>query len=190
MKKLFVLAVAAIMAVGASAQIEKGFKQGAQVKLGLSELKCDGGKMTFGYGVGYVAQYNFSGAAFLQSGVDFQNNAIKLDGLDGTLNVWAAEIPIHFGWRFYNAEKSSAFVQAGPTLAIGIAASDIEWVGGSKTNYFDEAKRFDLGIGGRLGYQYNNLVFSVGANYGLLKPIDGDVSNHNLQINLGVGYMF
>lgn len=189
MKKFLLMAVMAIMAITASAQVEQGFRMGIRVNGGLSNVVADGDKMAFGYGLGWVAEYNFNSNLFLQSGIGLENIAHKEEAIDGTLNAYYGQLPIHIGYRFGLGDTSSLFVQAGPTLGVGLFGSKIEWYGGGETNYFDVAKRFDLGVGGRVGVEFSSFQISAGVNYGVLEAFDG-VGGHNLSINLGVAYMF
>lgn len=189
MKKIFLLAIMAVMAITASAQVNQGFRMGVRVNGGLSNVAGEGDKMTFGYGLGWVAEYNFSSNLFLQSGIGLENIAHKEEAIDGTINAYYAQLPIHIGYRFGLGDTSSLFVQAGPTLGVGLFGSDIEWYEGGTSNYFDMAKRFDLGVGGRVGVEFSNFQISAGANYGVLDASDGG-GYHNLSINLGVAYMF
>lgn len=188
MKKFLLMAVMAIMAITASAQVEQGFRMGIRVNGGLSNVVADGDKMAFGYGLGWVAEYNFNSNLFLQSGIGLENIAHKEEAIDGTLNAYYGQLPIHIGYRFGLGDTSSLFVQAGPTLGVGLFGSKIEWYGGGETNYFDVAKRFDLGVGGRVGVEFSSFQISAGANYGVLEAFDG--GGHNLSINLGLAYIF
>lgn len=183
------LFVMAVMAITTYAQVDPGFRMGVRLNLGLSNVVSDGDNATFGYGVGWIAEYNFESKWFVQSGIGIEDIAHTEDGIDGTLNAYYAQLPIHAGYRFGLGDNSSLFVQAGPTLAVGIFGSDIEVYGISKMNYFDLAERFDIGIGGRVGYEFSKIQISVGANYGVLEVFDG-VGGHNLSANIGVAYMF
>lgn len=189
MKKIFILAVLGIMSITASAEVEQGFRNGVRVNAGISNVVYEGDKTSFGYGLGWVAEYNFNSNLFLQSGVGLENIAHKEDGIDGNLNAFYAQLPIHVGYRFGLGETTSMFVQAGPTLGVGLFGSKIEWHGGGSSDYFDSAKRFDLGVGCRVGVEFSKFQISVGTNYGVLEAFDG-VGGHNLSVNLGVGYMF
>lgn len=179
----------AIMAITATAQVEQGFRMGIRVNGGLSNVTGEGDKMTFGYGLGWIAEYNFNSRLFLQSGIVLENIAHKEEAIDGTLNAYFVQLPVHIGYRFGLGESSSMFIQAGPTVGYGLFGSKIEWYGGGDTNYFDLAKRFDLGVGGRVGVEFSKFQISAGANYGVLKAFD-EVGGHNLSINLGLAYMF
>ncbi len=189
MKKFILLVVVAITAMTATAQVEKGFRMGVRVNAGLSNVAGEGDKVGFGYGLGWIAEYNFNSNLYLQSGLGLEDIAHKEDLIDGTLNGYFLQLPIHVGYRFGLGDSYSLFVQAGPTLAYGLFGSDIEWYGGGKTNYFDVLKRFDLGIGGRVGMEFSKFQVSIGANYGVLDATDGG-GYHNLSANIGVAYMF
>lgn len=189
MKKIFLMAVMAIMAVTATAQVEQGFRMGVRVNGGMSNVTgFDGDKMAFGYGLGWVAEYNFTSSLFLQSGLGLQNIAHKEDAIDGTLNAYYAQVPVHIGYRFGIGDASSLFIQAGPTIGCGLFGSKIEWYEGGESDYFDIMKRFDVGVGGRVGLEFSSFQISAGADYGVLKVTD--LGGHNLNINLGLAYMF
>lgn len=124
-------------------------------------------------------------------------------------------IPVHFGYHYIIKESSFVFLQAGSTLAVGLGGTDHFYNSKSKyhfTNaafeivsdiekltslvycveprqYFKEANRFDIGIGGRLGVNIKGYEVSVGLNYGLLNVYDG-ANTHNFNINIGLGVRF
>lgn len=189
MKKLFLLAVMAIMTLTASAEdIEQGFRMGVKAQVGMTGIGEDGTKMSLGYGVGWIAEYNVSSNFFVQSGIGIDNIGYKMDGIDGNLNGYYLNVPINAGYRFNLGESSKLFLQAGPYLGYGIAGTKIEWVEGGDSNYFDLAKKFDFGLGARVGVEMSKIQVSVGTNYGVLKVFDG--GGHNFSVNLGVAYMF
>jgi len=188
MKKFLLMVVMAVMAITASAQVEQGFRMGIRVNAGLSNVLGEGDEMAFGYGLGWVAEYNFNSNLFLQSGIGLENIAHKEEAIDGTLNAFYGQLPIHIGYRFGLGDTSFLFVQAGPTLGVGLFGSKIEMYGGGEIKYFDVAKRFDLGVGGRVGVEFSKFQISTGANYGVLQAFNGGY--HNLSVNVGLAYMF
>lgn len=189
MKKFFLMAVMAVIAFAASAQVEQGFRMGVRVNVGMSNVVYEGDDATVGYGLGWIAEYNFSPKFYLQSGLGLEDIAHKEAAIDGTLNAYFLQLPIHVGYRFGLGETTSLFVQAGPTLGYGLFGSKIEWNGGGSSEYFDLAERFDLGVGGRVGVEFGKFAVSAGANYGVLDAFK-DVSANNLSVNVGVAYMF
>lgn len=192
MKKFLTLAVITIITFTASAQVEQGFRMGARINLGISNVGGTGDKATFGYGAAWLAEYNFTPKVYIQSGLGLENIAHKEEAVDGTINAYFLQLPIHAGYRFDIGETTKLFVQAGPTIGYGLFGSDIDWSDGSKTSYFDVAKRFDLALGGRIGVEFNKIQISMGGNYGVLDAIDvpSSESYHNYNINLGLAYFF
>ncbi|MCM1219869.1 MAG: PorT family protein [Lachnospiraceae bacterium] len=184
------LVVLAIAAIAANAQVEAGFRQGVRVNLGASNVSGEGDKMTFGYGLGWVAEYNFSPKFYVQSGLGLENIAHKEEGISGTINAYYLQLPIHAGYRFELGETNSLFVQAGPTLGVGLFGSKVDFGGGDEINYFDVAKRFDLGLGGKVGVEFGKFQVSVGANYGVLQAVKEVDGYHNLTVNAGFTYFF
>lgn len=210
-KRIILMAVGAVMSLTASAQfdddfkiddkrdrgfssqsgqVESGFRMGVQLNVGISDLVADYSSIGMSYGLGWIGEYNFTPDFFLQSGINFQNIAHKEQGYFQTISINAlyAQLPIHVGYRF-GLGTVSLFIQAGPTLGVGLWGSKIHFYEGSSISYFDAANRFDLGIGGRIGVEFNRFQISAGANYGVLDTYDFDDGN-NLVANIGVAYMF
>lgn len=196
MKKFLLILITAFLSTAATAQIEPGFRSGIRIDGGLSCLnnKYHWYEASFGYGVAFVAEYNFKPTLFLQSGAGIENIAYS-DGSEKN-NVFYAQIPVHIGYRYILNSGKSCFFQAGPTLGIGLHGPDIHVDGGDEPNpkYFGSddhwcARRFDLGLGGRVGIELRKFQISVGANYGVIKVFRRD-GGHNLSVNLGVAYMF
>lgn len=161
----------------------KTFRMGIQANFGISNTVYDG-NIGFGYGAGWIAEYNFTPKFYLQSGIGFQNVAHTEEYIDGTINAFYAQIPIYAGYRFELNETTSFFLQAGPTLSIGMWATEIMDDWGSES-YFDTANRFDLKLGGRAGVEINRFQISIGGDYGVLDP---DYSTYCA--NIGIAYMF
>ncbi|MDE6535113.1 MAG: PorT family protein [Muribaculaceae bacterium] len=211
MKKLFLMAVMSVVSLTAAAQfdddfqiddkrersfsagsgdVESGFRMGVQLNVGISDLVADYSSIGMSYGLGWIAEYNFTPNLFLQSGINFQNIGHKEDYYYRTISINAlyVQLPIHVGYRF-ELGAASIFIQAGPTLGVGIWGSNIHLDYGQSISYFDAANRFDLGVGGRIGVEFSRFQISAGANYGVLDTYDFDNGN-NLVANIGVAYMF
>ena len=179
----------AFVALASSAQTEKGFRMGVRITTGMSNVTADGCKSNIGYGLGWVAEYNVSPHFFIQSGLGAENITHKTDGTDKLLNTFFLQVPVHVGVRMNVSENSSVFIQAGPTFGYGIFGTKLPSAGGGEIDYFDVAKRFDLGAGGRIGVEYRSFQLSAGANYGVLDALK-HADGHNLIVNLGLAYMF
>lgn len=189
MKKLLMLIVVGMIALTSSAQVEAGFRGGIQANFGMTNVLGEGDDASFGYGVGVVVEYNINPNLFLQSGLAYQSIAHTEGLIEGTLRGNFLQLPIHIGYRFNLGTTSSIFIQAGPTFGVGLFGSTIEWNNGGSDEYFDLMKRFDLGVGGRLGVEFSKIQISVGVNYGVLEAASVD-GYHNFSASLGIGYMF
>lgn len=76
MKKVILLTLVAICFLVSFAQYHQGFRLGIRVNAGLSDVKVyDGYKMSFGCGLGWISEYNFTSKLYLQSGIGFENVA-------------------------------------------------------------------------------------------------------------------
>lgn len=89
MKKVILSMLMAVTALGASAQVEEGFRQGITANLGVTNVCYEGDGATLGYGLGWVAEYNFTPQLYFQSGVTLQNIDHTEQGIDGTLRAQA-----------------------------------------------------------------------------------------------------
>lgn len=188
-KKFFLVIAMAISALMVSAQTERGFRMGVRITTGMSNVIADGNKFDIGYGLGWVAEYNITPHLYLQSGVGAENIAHKVEDVDQLLNTFFLQIPLHIGARLATGSKSSIFIQGGPTFGYGIFGSKIKFADGREADYFDSAKRFDLGVGGRIGFEYRSFQLSAGANYGVLDALKHS-GGHNFIANVGLSYMF
>lgn len=179
-----------LIALVSSAQDHQGFRFGVRVNAGLSNVKeYEWDKITFGYGIRWIAEYNCTSKLYLQSGIGLENIA-KLD-LSERVNAYYLQIPVHVGYRYIRDDNKAFFFQAGPTLGIGLFGSKFTLYGQGPRpylRYFEDARRLDLGVGGRIGVELKKFQISVGANYGLIRVFDN--GGHNLSINLGIAYMF
>lgn len=189
MKKLFLLMLVLTGFLTVKAEVEPGFRNGVKINLGASNVCAEGDKATFSYGVGWMAEYSIDPQLYLHSGVTIQNIAHKEDYIDGTLNAFYAQIPLNVGYRFPLGATTEMFVQAGPTVCVGIAGSKIH-AGRYSFNYFGDgtARRFDIALGGKVGVEVMKLQFAIGADYGMMKVFH--VGGHNLNATFSVGYMF
>lgn len=124
------------------------------------------------------------------------------------------EIPIHFGYRFYKSDNISVFGEVGPYFAFGLSGKAKVTTTDSdgdeeedKYDYFGSTsdvkegkavcdKRFDFGIGLRVGVEFSKVQVSLGYERGLTKLYDYYDANdkkkgvHNSNFMVGVSYMF
>jgi hypothetical protein len=174
MKKIFTLIAAVVMGVGvASAQ---GLSAEAVAGLNVSDWGGLGDRA--GFHVGIRGEYMtpvkglYANAAALFS----------LKGCKQDYGEWGAarsdayyvEFPIHVGYKFAVNDSFAVFGDAGPYLGVGLFGST-HAIGDDNKEYFeseivfDEAKRFDFGVGLRVGVEFfKRYSFSVGYDWGLL----------------------
>lgn len=174
MKKIFTLIVAVVMGVGvASAQ---GLSAEAVAGLNVSDWGGLGDRA--GFHVGIRGEYMtpvkglYANAAAL-----FSLKGCKQDyGEWGVVrsDAYYVEFPIHVGYKFAVNDSFAVFGDAGPYLGVGLFGST-HAIGDDNKEYFeseivfDEAKRFDFGVGLRVGVEFfKRYSFSVGYDWGLL----------------------
>ena len=195
MKKLLIMLVTAVLAVAASAQTEGAFRMGVRINGGISynsPYQDEGA--AFGYGIGWIAEYNLKPSLYLQSGIGLENIAYKDCG---TKNAFYGQLPVHFGFRNAISDGKALFVQAGPTFSVGLFGSDLTQYCITRDGHgacgpetvFDYLKRFDFELGGRIGVEIRKIRISAGANYGVTEVVDHR-GGHTLTVNLGLAYMF
>jgi len=148
-----------------------------------------------------------------QSGQPSDANYFK-----ATTNPIYLEIPANFVFKIPIASNAKIYAGAGPYLGIGVAGknkvegkvsdvafenkSNIKWSNDDPTtlNYEEGAgfgimKRYDYGINGLAGVEFDKLVLGVGYGYGLAKLQSGsnsssDDNNKNRVWSASIGYRF
>lgn len=122
---------------------------------------------------------------------------------DNSASRWNANphylnIPIHIGYMMPLSKKVSVFVNAGPYLGIGLFGKYNMTTGNTNTtvanNIFnDYLKRFDYGIGGKIGIEYaKHIQLSVGYDWGLknLKTNMYPMDYKNRSFEISCTYIF
>lgn len=173
MKKIFTLVAAIVMGIGAvSAQ---GFS--SEVVAGMNVANWGGLGNRIGFHAGIRGEYMtpvkglYANAAAL-----FTLKGCKQDYGDwgaARTDAYCVEFPIHVGYKYAVTNDFAVFGDAGPYLAVGLFGNVNEI--GDDTEFFepeptfDIAKRFDVGVGLRLGVEFfQRYGFSVSYDWGLL----------------------
>lgn len=199
MKKALIFALAIIMGIGsAAAQVENE----VEVGMNLSSMSKLDSKIGFhlGYRLTKHLPSLFEGA-YLNGGALLTLKGAEKDygsDLDFKCNAYYLEIPIHFGYKHVLSENLSLFGEFGPYLGIGLFGKTKLESGGesAKVDTFGDeggVKRFDLGLGFRLGFEIQERVpVSFGYDFGLLNAADTDdgPSIKNSNFTVSVGYKF
>ena len=122
--------------------------------------------------------------------------------VEGKFNPYYVELPVNLVGKIPLAmEESNFFIGAGPYIAMGVAGKtktqgkvfgaafehkgDIKFSNDdpTTTNYEEDAgfgtiKRFDYGLNGTAGFQFNSIMISANYGYGLAKIVGGTNSNN------------
>lgn len=158
-----------------------------------------------GYNVGFKGEYFFKGneGFYLDMGIMLTNKNWESPyysyNKDDYATKWSANphylnIPIHIGYMMPVSKKVSVFVNAGPYLGAGLFGKYTTTSTNNKNttvanNIFkDYLKRFDYGIGGKIGIEYaKHIQLSIGYDWGLqnlkTKMYPMDYKNRSLEIS-------
>lgn len=197
MKKLLSFLVIAIIGINSvKAQTLSG-----EVVAGLNIADVSELDSRIGFHVGVVGSYGFSNefnGAYANAGALISLKGGQLDYgsiLKANLDAYYLEIPIHIGYKHSLSENFAIFGEFGPYIGIGLfGKSKIESEGESiSVDTFSEdggVKRFDMGLGFKLGVEINKLIpISVGYDFGLANINNdnngGSIKNSNLTISIG-----
>lgn len=187
MKKLFVLALVAMVSTVSFAQISWNAKAG----INMSKLTgLEDTKMKVGYQVGVGMEYAFTDMWSIQPSLMIVGNGAKDDFSGGdTFKPVYLQIPIMAAARFAVSESVNIVGKAGPYLGFGL--------GGKYGDYkiFDKdgmnANRFDFGLGFGAGAEFGHYLVGLDFLFGLTEVWDeGKDSPKNMSIALSVGYKF
>lgn len=214
MKKYLLLAICAVMALGASAQrassssstffsskrAEAPIRFGITAGLNIAGQTWKDDDFSYspdsrlGFNVGLTVDFPILESLYIKSGLLYTTKGSKTedDGDEEKLSPAYLEIPILASYRYDFSDAAQWQLNFGPYIAYGIGGK--YKYGDYEEDYFgdDGAKRFDLGLqigtGITLGQHYN---IGIAYQFGLVNTVDdGDetLKNHNFMINLG--YIF
>ena len=203
-KKIILLTLSFILTVSINAQ---DFKFGVTGGMNLNSITNNENKI--GYNVGVKGEYFFKEdkGLYLDMGIMVTNKNWETPYYynieDNSASRWNANphylnILIHIGYMMPLSKKVSVFVNAGPYLGIGLFGKYNMTTGNTNTtvanNIFnDYLKRFDYGIGGKIGIEYaKHIQLSVGYDWGLknLKTNMYPMDYKNRSFEISCTYIF
>ncbi len=191
MKKIFSLAVVAVVALSASAQnIQFGVKGG----LNMSNISNTGldSKAKIGFNVGVTADYQVSKDLYVLSGLEYitKGEKYQIENRDASLNLAYLQLPIHAGYKITIADDTRLVLHAGPYLAYALSAKTK--VSGESTDIINDINRFDAGLGIGAKAELGKISVGLGVDFGFLKVNKSaqDKDNKNMNASLSVGYKF
>lgn len=187
MKKLFLLLFVLLSNCYMFAEVEQGWRIGPRANVGASNVLGDGDRFSISYGAGCIVECNVNPHFFVQTGLGIDMLSHKENYIDGNINALYLDLPINVGYRVNIEDDSSFFIQAGPSFACGVWGSEIQLGYGYSLNYFDLMERIDIGLGGRLGFEFSKIQISAGATYGVIPASSG---YNNFNVNVRLAYLF
>lgn len=125
-----------------------------------------------------------------------------------TINAYYLDIPVHFGYKYAVNDNLKLFGEVGPYFDFGLfgnqtnkTIADLDGKKYEKESHsaFDTLKRFDFGLGFRLGAEYKRYIFSIGYDAGVINTyktnyddddidMTGTVRSSNFYIGVGIKF--
>lgn len=166
MKKLFMMVALAFTTLSMNAQEDSKFN--AYVGVGASTVVGDdtkGDKYAFSYKIGLTYDLSLSERFSIIPGLELVNKSFNEDGIDGTINMYYAQIPVLASFKINVSDDNQLAIKAGPYAAFGLFGSDLTYYGGKSVNVFDKNMfdRFEAGIKAGISYEFSS--YSIGAEY-------------------------
>lgn len=210
MKKIFVLAIFAIVSVTTFAQISWNVKGGINFSTFGGE-DINGSQLKLNYQIGVGMDYALSKRLSIQPSVLFITKGAKYDQSQEktTLNPQYIELPIMAAYKYRLSDNVKLAISAGPYMAYALGGKYKDEIYTSETttlveknifgdrNNFENRSlsdnRFDYGLGVGTTLEVRNFLIGLNASSGL-KKILKDVSRFkdakNVCYSLSVGYKF
>jgi len=153
----------------------------------------------FGFNLGVMYDYEFVQNLFLQTGLEFYTKGLNQEvketryeyGHEISAVAYYLQLPFHYAYKFEVTEEAKVVLFAGPYFAYGIGGKAELTINDEKESldYFDdEANRFDIGIGGGIGVEFNTFNIRAGYDQGLsnvYKSDDVKTRNQNFYLTIG-----
>ncbi len=117
----------------------------------------------------------------------------------GTFMEHAINVPVYLNYGIALARDTKFFVFGGPTAQYGLSSTvksenniaDLVTINGKTDMYekYDDYTRFNVYLGGGVGFQASAIQVTVGYDYGMM-PTFKDGDEHRANLKLGVGFVF
>ena len=198
---LLLVALFVSASVFASVFAQGEVKYGINAGVNLSNMSGDyDGDAKVGFQIGATVDYYLTQELFLQSGLSFTTKGLKFGDEASLANLKISasylQLPIRLGYAIPVSDGFSVNFNAGPYLAYGIAGNrKLAILGftdeGDTFGDKGSLERFDFGIGGGVGAEFNAITVNLGYEYGIANASSVDnISAHNTNAFLTVGYKF
>lgn len=155
---------------------EKKTRWGIQAGVGFSGF----GGNEIGYDLSVFGATSTSRKCYIQYGLGFQSlQSIDDDWRsEDKYNAYYVSLPVNFGFHF-PIGIGAFFIAAGPNFRYMVGSTD---------DYFDEAKKFDIGLGAKYGFEFYHVQLGMGYEYGLMPVYDN--GDYNSYLNFTVSVVF
>lgn len=193
MKKFFMMAVMTVLTITASAQVEKRMRYGITFTGTMSKYsELPNTENTFGYGGGFILEYNFTPNVYLGSGLELGLRGTKIQTLDvagqsvladASLKSYNLIIPANVGGRVNLSDKVAIFGQIGPYASFALKKAELQILGYGTI----EGENFDWGFNGKIGVEFCQIQLFGGYELGMKEIWPGGAKNRS--IVFGVSYM-
>jgi hypothetical protein len=198
MKKIFVLAVAAMMAtISANAQYREGDNT-IQPRVGISMstlTNWDDAKMKVDLAYGVEFEHFFTDDFSAAAGLLFINQGAKFEDED-QMKLYYAAFPITANYYVLPGLAVKAGVQPAYRVKAQMKDADVtvdfdRYIETVFNDYDFDMPKFELEIPVGLSYEYNGITLDARYNFGLTKLITGiDDAIHQRVIVVTLGYKF
>lgn len=155
---------------------EKKTRWGIQAGVGFSGF----GGNEIGYDLSVFGATSTSRKCYVQYGLGFQSLQYIDDDWrsEDKYNAYYVSLPVNFGFHF-PIGIGAFFIAAGPNFRYMVGSTD---------DYFDEAKKFDIGLGAKYGFEFYHVQLGMGYEYSLMPVFDN--GDHNSYLNFTVSVVF
>lgn len=149
---------------------ESGFTNEAHVGMSISSFRGEICDPKIGMTFGWRGEYMLPGAmgTYVNFGLDMTQkgaNDVNIPRYPESekINAFYLSLPLHVGYRYNILEDLGVYADFGPYFAAGFASNN-GWFGNDE----GDARRFDIGLGCRVGAEYNNhLSLTFGFDWGM-----------------------
>ncbi|MGL5318780.1 MAG: porin family protein [Bacteroidales bacterium] len=212
MKKSIVTLLLASACTAGFAQVSYNIKAGMNLSNYMGS-DADGSQFKPGFRVGLGMEYQFSDMFSIQPSFVFSQKGAKASGTinsssdyfkaELSVNQLYLEIPVNTQLRFEIGNNLNLIMATGPYFGYGVGGKTTIKAAASLGNYTGEdeekidtfsenglgLKRFDIGWGLGLGFEFERFIFMVDSQFGF-KDIEAYSMLRNMNLGVTMGYKF
>ncbi len=149
-----------------------------------------------GFNAGFQIDTRLERNLYFQSGIFFTTKGVEFDSKGNKdqlkINPMYLQIPLALAYKIHLEKHTHLVLNVGPYLAYGIAGKADDGTH-KKSDTFDKKtfKRFDTGLLGGIGFEFDRILLGVNYEHGLLDIARAKKDSYkNQNISLSLGYRF